>query len=108
MPHGQEWNQSGPFSMFLEEEPRAAFFGQARHEGFLDTPGRRRQAGDIYEQAMQGFYSRLGEQALQGQAPTLQFRDYVSTFPFSERFAEMGRQYGQQSRYRPPTRRLFF
>jgi hypothetical protein len=108
---------NNPFARFLEEEPRAAFFGQLA--GRTDIPGKgrdllgsasgRRQAEDVYQQAMQGFYGKLGTMALQGQAPTLQFQDYIQgQFPFTERFAQLGRQQSQTSRFRPPTRRLFF
>ena len=113
-------NAPNPFARFLEEEPRAAFFGTLAgptfggdsREGFLSSPTRRRQAEDVYQQAMQGFYGELGKQALRGEAPTLQFQDYINPvtgqFPFTERFAQLGRQQSQSTRFRPPTRRLFF
>ena len=102
-------SKSNPYSQFLEGATRAAFFGTLGKENMLDTSARRRQAEDIYQQAMQGFYGKLGEQALAGDAPTLHFTDYVQKqFTFTERFAQLGRQQSQSSRYRPPTRRLFF
>ena len=102
-------SKSNPYRQFLEGDTRAAFFGTLGKENMLDTSARRRQAEDIYQQAMQGFYGKLGEQALAGDAPTLQFTDYVQKqFPFTERFAQLGSQQSQSSRYRPPTRRLFF
>ena len=101
--------QNNPYKQFLEGDTRAAFFGTLGREKMLDTSARRRQAEDVYQQAMQGFYGKLGEQALSGEAPTLQFTDYVQQqFPFTERFAQLGRQQSQTSKYRPPTRRLFF
>ena len=105
-------SKSDPYRQFLEGDTRAAFFGTLEGGGggpnLLGTPARRRQAEDVYQQAMQGFYGSLGKQALQGQAPTLQFTDYIKSFPFTERFAQLGRQQNRASRYRPPTRRLFF
>ena len=96
------------FAGFLEEEPRAAFFGTLRQQGLLDTAARRRQASDVYDQAMQGFYGKLGEQVLGGEAPTTSFSDYLSDFPFTDRFAQLGRSYSNSGRFRPRTRFLYY
>ena len=47
------------FAGFLEEEPRAAFFGTLGRQGLLDTPTRRREAQNIYQDALSSFYGRL-------------------------------------------------
>lgn len=96
------------WSGFLEEEPRAAFFGTLGQKGLLDTSSRRRQASDVYDQAMQGFYGKLGEQVLGGEAPTATFTDYLKDFPFTQRFAQLGRQYNQGSQFSPRTRFLYY
>ena len=44
------------FAGFLEEEPRAAFFGTLGRQGLLDTPTRRREAQNIYQDALASFY----------------------------------------------------
>ena len=100
-------SNNNPYKSFLEEEPRTAFYGLLDQQGMLDSPGRQREAENIYQQAMQGFYGKLGSMALSEQAPTLQFSDYIQqNFPFTERFAQIGR--GQSSRFSPRTRRLFY
>ena len=96
------------FAGFLEEEPRAAFFGTLGEKGLLDSSSRRKQANDVYDQAMQGFYGKLGEQALGGEAPTATFTDYLKDFPFTQRFAQLGRQYNQGSQFSPRTRFLYY
>ena len=96
------------FAGFLEEEPRAAFFGTLGQQGMLDTASRRRQAQDIYSGAMAEFYGKLGEQILGGGAPTLNFSDFLQDYPFTERFAQLGRQYSQQGRFNPRTRFLYY
>ena len=96
------------FAGFLEEEPRAAFFGTLGRQGLLDTSGRRRDAQTIYQDALSSFYGQLGEQILGGEAPTQTFTNYLPDFPFTERFAQMGRQFNQSGRYRPRTRFLYF
>ena len=96
------------FAGFLEEEPRAAFFGTLGQQGLLDTAARRRQASDVYDQAMQGFYGKLGEQVLGGEAPTTSFSDYLSAFPFTDRFAQLGRSYSNSGRFSPRTRFLYY
>ena len=96
------------FAGFLEEEPRAAFFGTLGRQGLLDTSGRRRDAQNIYQDALSAFYGQLGEQILGGEAPTQTFTNYLQDFPFTERFAQMGRQFNQSGRYRPRTRFLYF
>jgi hypothetical protein len=96
------------FEGFLEEEPRAAFFGTLSRDNLLDTSSRRRQASDVYDQAMQGFYGKLGEQVLGGEAPTATFTDYLKDFPFTQRFAQLGRQYNQGSQFSPRTRFLYY
>ena len=108
-PTGLNFNYSDKFKDFLEGDTRTAFFGDISRRNLLDSPARRRQAEDVYHQAMQGFYGKLGEQALRGDAPTFQFTDYLQQeFPFTERFTQLGRQYSQASRLNPRTRRLFF
>jgi hypothetical protein len=96
------------FAGFLEEEPRAAFFGTLGQKGLLDSSARRKQANDVYDQAMQGFYGKLGEQVLGGEAPTATFTDYLKDFPFTQRFAQLGRQYNQGSQFSPRTRFLYY
>ena len=96
------------FAGFLEDEPRAAFFGTLGQQGMLDTAGRRRQAENIYQDALSSFYGQLGEQILSGGSPTQTFTNFLQDFPFTERFAQMGRQYNQAGRYRPRTRFLYF
>ena len=108
------WQET--FSGFLEEEPRAAFFGTLASKTkklgdvFQDTAARRRQAQDIYGQALGEFYGKLGEQIIGGEAPTAQFSEFLKgpDFNFTERFAQQGRQYNELSRYRPRTRHLYY
>ena len=115
------WKET--FSGFLEEEPRAAFFGTLAMAGKAkpgdplyspgfqsDTAARRRQAQDIYGQALSDFYGKLGEQIMSGEAPTMKFTDFLSSqdMPFTERFAQQGRQFNELSRYRPRTRYLYY
>jgi len=101
------------FAGFLEEEPRAAFFGTLGTAGeggksLLDSSSRRKQASSIYDEALQGFYGKLGEQVLGGGAPTATFTDYLKDFPFTQRFAQLGRQYDQGSQFSPRTRFLYY
>ena len=96
------------FAGFLEEEPRAAFFGTLGQKGLMSSPNRRKQDEDIYSGAMTEFYGKLGEQILGGGEPTMTFTDFLQDFPFTDRFAQLGRQYSQQSRYRPSTRFLYY
>ena len=101
------------FAGFLEEEPRAAFFGKLGTAGkdgtsLLDSSARRKQASSIYDEALQGFYGKLGEQVLGGGAPTATFTDYLKDFPFTQRFAQLGRQYNQGSQFSPRTRFLYY
>ena len=96
------------FAGFLEEEPRAAFFVTLGQKGLLDSSARRKQANSIYDEALQGFYGKLGEQVLGGEAPTATFTDYLKDFPFTQRFAQLGRQYNQGSQFSPRTRFLYY
>ena len=96
------------FAGFLEEEPRAAFFGTLGQKGLMDSAGRRKQAEDIYSGAMTEFYGKLGEQILGGGEPTMTFSNFIEDYPFTDRFAQLGRQYSQQSMYKPPTRFLYY
>ena len=96
------------FAGFLEEEPRAAFFGTLGQKGMMDSPNRRKQAEDIYSGAMTEFYGKLGEQILGGGEPTMTFSNFLEDFPFTDRFAQLGRQYSQQSRHKPSTRFLYY
>jgi|TARA_R100000234_G_C4838276_1_gene109940 hypothetical protein len=98
------------FQNFLEEEPRAAFFGTLRSSpDFRDTSARRRQAENIYQDAMSEFYGQLGENIIQGEPiQDFTFTDFLQQFPFTERFAQLGRESSQLNRYRPRTRFLYY
>ena len=57
---------------------------------------------------MTEFYGKLGENILGGGEPTMTFSNFLEDFPFTDRFAQLGRQFSQQSRYKPSTRFLYY
>ena len=95
------------FSRFLDSQPQATFFGSLPENM---TPVQRQASGDVYNQAIQDYYGELGRRIRQGQAPTLQFQEYLSQFPYTQRFAQATQRSKDMARQRvaPRTRRLFY
>tara|TARA_R100000458_G_C8277675_1_gene253295 strand:+ start:748 stop:1104 length:357 start_codon:yes stop_codon:yes gene_type:complete len=95
------------FSRFLDSQPQATFYSTLP-EGM--TPVQRQASGDIYNQAIQDYYGELGKRIRQGQAPTLQFQEFLTQFPYTQRFAQATQRSRDMARQRisPRTRRLFY
>tara|TARA_R100000231_G_scaffold66569_1_gene53331 strand:+ start:18237 stop:18596 length:360 start_codon:yes stop_codon:yes gene_type:complete len=98
---------SSVFSRFLDANPQATFFGTLPRNM---TPVQRQASGDVYNQAIQDYYGELGRRIQQGQAPTLQFQQYLQEFPYTQRFAQATQRSRDMARQRisPRTRRLFY
>ena len=98
---------SSVFSRFLEQNPQSAFYS-TMPEGM--TSVQRQASGDVYNQAIQDYYGELGKRIRQGQAPTMQFQEYLKEFPYTQRFAQATQRSRDMARQRvsPRTRRLFY
>ncbi len=78
--------QSNPYLPFMQEQPQAmfnAFIPQTGNQNFLDYW--KSQYGNQYG----NYMGQLGRQALSGNAPTLNFEDYLSQFPFMQQWYSM-------------------
>jgi len=75
--------QSNPYLPFMQDNPQAmfnAFIPQSGNKNFLDYL--MSQYGSTYGKYM----GQLGKQALSGQAPSLNFEDYLSSYPFMQQW----------------------
>tara|TARA_B100002019_G_scaffold284937_1_gene293277 strand:+ start:679 stop:1038 length:360 start_codon:yes stop_codon:yes gene_type:complete len=98
---------SSVFSRFLDSNPQATFFGTLPENM---NQVQRQASGDVYNQAIQDYYGELGRRIRQGQAPTLQFQEYLKDFPYTQRFSQATQRSRDMARQRisPRTRRLFY
>lgn len=86
MPYNFNLTPSNPYLPFMQETPQAmynAFIPQSNNLNFLDYF--RNKYSDIYG----NYMGQLGKQALSGNAPTMQFEDYLSQFPFMHQWYSM-------------------
>lgn len=60
---------------FLEESPRAAFFAAMRP--WIKSPAKRRFAETQFDPFYDWYQGALGQQAMQGGIPSLNFADYL-------------------------------
>ena len=90
-----------PGSLFLNQDPRMAYrsfqnrFGQApRQRSFYDQ---------FFPQAQDEFLGVLGEQVRGGMIPSMQFSDFLQSFPFMDRYRSLppAMRGGQTSRFNP-------
>lgn len=95
-PAGDPHNLNNPWRDFLNEEPDIAYNAlrpQTGSNSFLDYW--RTRAGQVRND----YLGVLGQTALRGEAPNLEFPDFLEQFPFLSRYAELGpRQRGVDTR----------
>lgn len=91
----------------LEEEPKAAFFGQ--QERFGRSPTQQQFWKGQFQDVHQEWLGRLGQQLLGGQEPNLRFTDFLKNFNFQQRFQSLPPSFrgAQTARFAPPTRFMF-
>ncbi len=101
---------------FLEQNPQAAYLSSPIGQQFMtrstgvEDPTRRRFFQESFQNIYQDYLGKLGSQARAGEVPETTFRDYLTTNPFTERFARLTPQqrgiYTQD--YNPRTRMIFY
>ena len=103
----QRSDPSSVFSRFLDSQPQATFYSTLPTDM---NPVQRQASGDVYNQAIQDYYGELGRRIRQGQAPTMQFQEYLEQFPYTQRFSQATQRSRDMARQRisPRTRRLFY
>ena len=108
MTMGFNLGRDNPFLAFLEEEPRAAYFGFQNLFG--KTPARKNYYQNQFQRIYDEYLGTLGQQALGGQAPTTKFVDFMRAFPFTERYAQLPPSMRGEfpGRFNPLTRSIFF
>ena len=78
--------EQNPWSFWLEEQPQAAygvFRPKVGAPSFLNYW--RNQKGKVWEDYM----GQLGQMALQGQPPSLNWTDYLQSYPFMQKWLGM-------------------
>lgn len=94
------------YTQLLNEQPELAY--NAALYGQNLTPNQRRYGQNAYQDVWSEYLGRLGQQIQQGQAPTLQFTDFLPQQSFAQRYQQQTpQQRGDFSqRYAPRTRWL--
>jgi len=103
--------ETNPFLAFLEDNQRAAFFGeQERFGGARNAPSQKRFFQGQFQNIQNEFLGKLAQQIRQGQTPNLRFTDFVGGLDFTQRFASLPPSFRGDfpSQFNPPTRSLFF
>jgi hypothetical protein len=120
---------NNPFMDFLDTDPAVAYYSSPRAQAFmlgmpsegydpidpkdagvLGSQGRQRFFRNQYEDAYSEYLGSLGQQIRGGTAPTGSFADYLSDYPFTERYAALTPQQAGRTtnRYSPSTRHIYF
>lgn len=108
MTTGSDFFGGTSFLDFLEEEPRTAFF--SFQDQFGKAPAQQRYFQGQFQNIQNEFLGQLGQQIRGGGLPTLRFADFLSQFPFTQRYAQLSPfQRGERSAiFNPRTRFLPF
>jgi hypothetical protein len=98
---------SNPFLSFLEDRPEVAFQAMMPQGG---SPASQRFFQNQFQNIHGRFLGQLGQQILQGQAPTLQFTDFLRDFNFGGHAAATPPwlRGAQTQRFAPQTRFMLF
>ena len=92
-------------SFFLGEEPRAAYFNAI--QPFGKSPARRRFFESQFNPVYNRYFGALGQQAAQGQTPTLSFQDFLQNKTnFNNMFYQQPQQMRGYGNANPRTRWL--
>ena len=86
MPYNFDLSSKNVYLPFMQDNPQAmynAFIPKTGSNRFLDYW--QSQYGSQYG----NYMGQLGTQALSGQAPTLNFEDYLNQFPFMKQWSTM-------------------
>jgi len=73
------------FSDVLEESPRASFFSFVNQQ----NQPQQRFFQNQFQTIQNEFLGNLGQQLREGNQPSQTFTDFLSDFPFSERFSAL-------------------
>ena len=94
--------QKNPFLDFLEDEPKAAYFG---YQDQWRTPNQRKYFQSQFANIQNQYLGSLGKQIYGGGVPSLKFTDFLSQFPWMQQYQQSSEGMGQDtSRYNPWTR----
>ena len=76
-----------PWMTLLEQQPELGYYGYRGAWG--GTPAQNRYYQNNYTQVFSEYLGRLGQQILGGQAPTLQWTDFLKEYPWIARYAAL-------------------
>ena len=99
--------QQSPFQDFLEEHPESGYYGYLEGQGF--NRSKKRHLQGLLGQLQQNFMGQLGQQIIQGDAPTKKWMDFVGNTDLNKLYGSMSpRSRGMsQSSLTPRTRHLY-
>mgnify|MGYP001566305450 CR=1 FL=1 len=99
-PHGSGYEN--PWRYFVEDDPDIAYNALRPQQGansFLDYW--RQRAGRV----RQDYMGQLGQMALRGEAPSLEYVDFLGKYPWMRQYMELGPENrGGGSNYTPGLR----
>ncbi len=92
-----------PFLSFLNEQPEAGYYS---YQNQWKTPNAKKYFQGQFSNIQNQYMGQLGQMIRGGQAPTLQFTDFLSQFPWQQKFQELSPQERGQDlgRFNPFTR----
>jgi len=97
------------FESFLEDVPEAAYYSAAPFTGGM-TPTQRQYWSGQYGNIQNQYMGALGQQMRAGQRPSMQFTDFLETYPWTERYTALSprlRPGAGTTRFSPGVRRYF-
>ena len=108
--------QSFVASEFLEQTPQAAYLSSPIGQQFMQRPtgiqdpSKRKFFQESFQNIYQDYLGKLGTQARAGEVPDTTFTDYLSTAPFTERYARLtpAERGIYTQNYNPRTRHIYY
>ena len=86
------FNFTNPFSEFLEENPRSAYYAQEQRalgQMGSQSPQPKRFFQGQFQASYNQSMGELGQQAQGGQIPSRRFGEFLEDFPFSQDFRSL-------------------
>ena len=88
---------------YLNENPESAYFA---NQNQWKTPNQKKYFQSQFSNIQNEYLGQLGQQIMGGGAPTLNFTDFLSQMPWTQKYAQLppSMRGSNQSQYSPVTR----
>jgi hypothetical protein len=78
-----------PFSQFLMEDPKLAYYGMPENRRYGSSPAAQRQFQSQFQNIYNEFLGQQGRMLMGGQMPQQNFSQFLDEYPFMERYSAL-------------------